>query len=222
MQTKEKPPKVQSIKKAVIIDDHVIIRQSLRALINTIPGIEALAEGPNPQGILEICEQYQPDILLMDISFPEHNGVDFIKHIKKYYPNIAILVISTHPEQLYALKSIKAGASGYINKSQPMQDYLAAIEMVLEGKNYINATVSQLMSQSFQEGGTKDAIDKLSTRELQTLQLIASSLTVTNIAEKLNLSVKTVSMYRSRLLVKLGLKNNSELIHFAIKNKLVE
>jgi DNA-binding NarL/FixJ family response regulator len=135
-------------KRAVIIDDHVIIRQSLTALINTIPDLEAMAEGSNPAGILEICEKNQPDILLMDISFPEHNGIDFIKNIKKYYPKISILVVSTHPEQLYALKAIKAGASGYINKSQPLEDYLTAVEMVLEGKNYINPAVSQLMSQS--------------------------------------------------------------------------
>lgn len=209
-------------KKAVIIDDHVIIRQSLKALINTIPDLEAMAEGSNPAGILEICEKNQPDILLMDISFPEHNGIDFIKNIKKYYPKISILVVSTHPEQLYALKAIKAGASGYINKSQPLEDYLTAVEMVLEGKNYINPAVSQLMSQSYQDGGSKDGINNLSTRELQTLQLLASSLTVTKIAEKLNLSVKTVSMYRSRLLAKLNLQNNSELILFAIKNKIVD
>jgi|LauGreDrversion4_2_1035121.scaffolds.fasta_scaffold07979_5 two-component system invasion response regulator UvrY len=209
-------------KRAVIIDDHVIIRQSLKALINTIPDLEAMAEGSNPAGILEICEKNQPDILLMDISFPEHNGIDFIKNIKKYYPKISILVVSTHPEQLYALKAIKAGASGYINKSQPLEDYLTAVEMVLEGKNYINPAVSQLMSQSYQDGGSKDGINNLSTRELQTLQLLASSLTVTKIAEKLNLSVKTVSMYRSRLLAKLNLQNNSELILFAIKNKIVD
>lgn len=209
-------------RKAVIIDDHVIIRQSLKALINTIPDLEAMAEGSNPAGILEICEKNQPDILLMDISFPEHNGIDFIKNIKKYYPKISILVISTHPEQLYALKAIKAGASGYINKSQPLEDYLTAVEMVLDGKNYINSAVSQLMSQSYQDGGSKDGINNLSTRELQTLQLLASSLTVTKIAEKLNLSVKTVSMYRSRLLAKLNLQNNSELILFAIKNKIVD
>jgi DNA-binding NarL/FixJ family response regulator len=209
-------------KKVAIIDDHVIIRQSLKALVNTIPGLEATAEGSNPSGILESCEKIQPDILLMDISFPEHNGIDFIKNIKKYYPKIAILVISTHPEQLYALKAIKAGAAGYINKAQPLEDYVTAIEMVLNDKNYINSTVSQLMSQSYQDGGNKDGINHLSTRELQTLQLIASSLTVTKIAEKLNLSVKTVSMYRSRLLMKLGLKNNSELILFAIKNKIVD
>lgn len=209
-------------KRAVIIDDHVIIRQSLKALINTIPDLEAMAEGSNPAGILEICEKNQPDILLMDISFPEHNGIDFIKNIKKYYPKISILVVSTHPEQLYALKAIKAGASGYINKSQPLEDYLTAVEMVLDGKNYINSAVSQLMSQSYQDGGSKDGINNLSTRELQTLQLLASSLTVTKIAEKLNLSVKTVSMYRSRLLAKLNLQNNSELILFAIKNKIVD
>lgn len=209
-------------KRAVIIDDHVIIRQSLKALINTIPDLEAMAEGSNPAGILEICEKNQPDILLMDISFPEHNGIDFIKNIKKYYPKISILVVSTHPEQLYALKAIKAGASGYINKSQPLEDYLTAVEMVLEGKNYINPAVSQLMSQSYQDGGSKDGINNLSTRELQTLQFLASSLTVTKIAEKLNLSVKTVSMYRSRLLAKLNLQNNSELILFAIKNKIVD
>jgi DNA-binding NarL/FixJ family response regulator len=209
-------------KRAVIIDDHVIIRQSLKALINTIPDLEAMAEGSNPAGILEICEKNQPDILLMDISFPEHNGIDFIKNIKKYYPKISILVVSTHPEQLYALKAIKAGASGYINKSQPLEDYLTAVEMVLEGKNYSNPAVSQLMSQSYQDGGSKDGINNLSTRELQTLQLLASSLTVTKIAEKLNLSVKTVSMYRSRLLAKLNLQNNSELILFAIKNKIVD
>jgi len=209
-------------KKIVIIDDHAIIRQSLKALINAMSGLEAIAEGSNPSGILEILEKNHPDILLMDISFPEHNGIDFIKNIKKYYPKIAILVISTHPEQLYALKAIKAGAAGYINKSQPLEDYVTAIEMILDGKNYINTAVSQLMSQSYQDGGNKDGINHLSTRELQTLQLIASSLTVTKIAEKLNLSVKTVSMYRSRLLMKLGLKNNSELILFAIKNKIVD
>ena len=159
---------------------------------------------------------------MLDITLANTNGIELIKQIKKEIPKLPVLVFSMHDENLYAMHAIKAGASGYLHKNQSFEKYIEAIQTVLEGKKYLSPTMVQLIADRIHTGDEENPQDKLSFREFQTLRMLASGLTVSDIAGKLFLSVKTISMYRSRILQKLKLKNNSELISFAIKNNLLD
>ncbi len=206
----------------VIVDDHAIVRQGLKMLINSQDGLELVAESDGTDNVVDLCLKNKPDLLMLDITLPNTNGIELIKQIKKEIPKLPVLIFSMHDENLYAMHAIKAGASGYLHKNQPFEKYLEAIQTVLDGKKYLSATMVQLIADRIHTGDDESPQDKLSFREFQTLKMLASGLTVSDIAEKLFLSVKTISMYRSRILQKLKLKNNSELISFAIKNKLLD
>jgi DNA-binding NarL/FixJ family response regulator len=211
-----------NIRNIVVVDDHAIVRQGLKMLINSQEGVELVAESDGTDNILDLCLKNKPDLLMLDITLSNTNGIELIKQIKKEIPKLPVLIFSMHDESLYAMHAIKAGAAGYLHKNQPFEKYLEAINTVLDGKKYLSPTMVQLIADRIHTGDDESPQDKLSFREFQTLKMLASGLTVSDIAEKLFLSVKTISMYRSRILQKLKLKNNSELISFAIKNKLLD
>jgi DNA-binding NarL/FixJ family response regulator len=208
--------------KIAVVDDHAIVRQGLKTLIDANEHLELVAESDGTNNVLEMCLNSKPNLLMLDISLSNTNGIELVKHLKKELPKLPILIFSMHDENLYAVHAIKAGASGYLNKNQSFEKYLEAIQTVLSGKKYLSPTMVQLIADRIHSGDEENPQDKLSFREFQTLKMLASGLTVSDIAEKLFLSVKTISMYRSRILQKLKLKNNSELISFAIKNKLLD
>jgi DNA-binding NarL/FixJ family response regulator len=211
-----------NIRNIVVVDDHAIVRQGLKMLFNSQEGLELIAESDGTDNIVDLCLKNKPDLLMLDITLPNTNGIELIKQIKKEIPKLPVLIFSMHDENLYAMHAIKAGAAGYLHKNQPFEKYLEAIQTVLDGKKYLSPTMVQLIADRIHTGDNESPQDKLSFREFQTLKMLASGLTVSDIAEKLFLSVKTISMYRSRILQKLKLKNNSELIGFAIKNKLLD
>ncbi len=211
-----------SMHRIAVVDDHAIVRQGLKTLIDANEHLELIAESDGTNNVLEMCLNSKPNLLMLDISLSNTNGIELVKHLKKELPKLPILIFSMHDENLYAVHAIKAGASGYLNKNQSFEKYLEAIQTVLSGKKYLSPTMVQLIADRIHSGDEGNPQDKLSFREFQTLKMLASGLTVSDIAEKLFLSVKTISMYRSRILQKLKLKNNSELISFAIKNKLLD
>jgi DNA-binding NarL/FixJ family response regulator len=211
-----------SMHRIAVVDDHAIVRQGLMTLIDANEHLELVAESDGTNNVLEMCLNSKPNLLMLDISLSNTNGIELVKHLKKELPKLPILIFSMHDENLYAVHAIKAGASGYLNKNQSFEKYLEAIQTVLSGKKYLSPTMVQLIADRIHSGDEGNPQDKLSFREFQTLKMLASGLTVSDIAEKLFLSVKTISMYRSRILQKLKLKNNSELISFAIKNKLLD
>ncbi len=211
-----------SMHRIAVVDDHAIVRQGLKTLIDANEHLELVAESDGTNNVLEMCLNSKPNLLMLDISLSNTNGIELVKHLKKELPKLPILIFSMHDENLYAVHAIKAGASGYLNKNQSFEKYLEAIQTVLSGKKYLSPTMVQLIADRIHSGDEGNPQDKLSFREFQTLKMLASGLTVSDIAEKLFLSVKTISMYRSRILQKLKLKNNSELISFAIKNKLLD
>lgn len=208
--------------KIAIVDDHAIVRQGLKLLIDTHEDLELVAESDGNENIIEFCRKNSPNLLMLDITLANTNGIEMVKQLRKEIPKLPILIFSMHDENLYAVHAIKAGAAGYLNKNQPFDKYIEAIQTVLSGKKYLSATMVQLLADRIHSGDEESAQDKLSFREFQTLKMLASGLTVSDIAEQLFLSVKTISMYRSRILQKLKLKNNSELISFAIRNKLLD
>jgi DNA-binding NarL/FixJ family response regulator len=211
-----------ALHKIAVIDDHAIVRQGLKMLIDSHEEMELIAESDGSNDVIGMCVSSKPNLLMLDITLANTNGIELIKHIKKEIPKLPILIFSMHDENLYAVHAIKAGASGYLHKNQSFEKYIEAIETVLNGKKYLSPTMVQLLADRIHSGDDENLQDKLSFREFQTLKMLASGLTVSDIAEKLFLSVKTISMYRSRILQKLKLKNNSELISFAIKNKLLD
>ena len=162
------------------------------------------------------------DVVLMDVSMPDRNGIDALKLIKKEFPRLPVLILSMYPEEQYAIRALKAGASGYLTKQSAPDLLVTAIRQVASGKKYVSPSLAEELANAIGEDTERPAHEKLSDREYHTLCMIASGKTPTEIAEALNLSVKTVSVYRARLLEKMHLRNNAELTHYGLKHGLAE
>lgn len=207
----------------LIADDHAIVREGLKQILADTADIVVAGDAQNGQEAVQLVrKKTEAHVLLLDISMPDRSGLEVLKQVKKEKPGIAVLMLSMHREDQYALRSLKAGASGYLNKQSAPAELVIAIRMVAAGKKYITPELAQTLANQLDEDQEIPPHETLSDREYQTLTLIASGKTVSDIAAELILSVKTISMYRSRLLQKMKLKNNAELTHYAIKNQLVE
>jgi len=208
--------------KVIIADDHAILRAGLKQVLAESDNITVIAEAQTANEAIKLSRNPEARVLLLDISLPDRSGIDALKYIKKENPHIAVLMLSMHREDQYAVRALKAGASGYLCKQSASAELVNAIHTVAKGKKYITATVAEILADQVSAATEKAPHEMLSDREFQTLTLIASGLSVSEIAKKLSLSVKTISMYRTRLLEKMQLKHNAELTHYAIKNNLVE
>jgi two-component system, NarL family, invasion response regulator UvrY len=204
----------------LIADDHAIVRKGLIELLKgEYPAVE-IFEALNSQQTIEVANSQSLDVILLDISMPGRNGIDTLKQIRSEGIKVPVLMLSMHPEDQYAIRSLKAGASGFINKESATEELLVAIQKIRSGKKYITPSVAEKLA-DLGEDVTKSAHEFLSDREMQVLQKIASGKTVTEIAEELSLSVNTISTYRTRLLEKIGLNNNAELTRYAIDHDLI-
>jgi two-component system, NarL family, invasion response regulator UvrY len=207
----------------LIADDHAIVREGLKQILADTKDIEVAGDAENGNDAVRLARNSDCDVLLLDISMPDRNGIDVLKQIKKEVPKLAVLMLTMHREDQYAIRSLKAGAAGYLNKQSAPAELVDAIRQVAAGRKYISAALAQeLANQVGDEHRDTPPHETLSDREYQTLVMIASGKAVSEIAVELSLSVKTVSMYRSRLLQKMKLRHNAELTHYAIKNHLVE
>ncbi|CAG1004957.1 Response regulator UvrY [Methylophilaceae bacterium] len=207
--------------KVIITDDHAILRDGLKQILSETEDIQVVAEAENATEAIMLARKKHADVMLLDISLPDRNGVEALKILKKDNPAMAVLMLSMHREDQYAIRSLKAGASGYLTKQGAAAELVQAIRTVAKGKKYLSATVAESLANHLGDD-EKPLHETLSDREFQTLSMIASGMTVSEIAEKLCLSVKTISVYRARLLEKMQLHNNAELTHYAIRNHLVE
>lgn len=208
--------------KVIIIDDHELMREGLKQILNVTEAIEVVAEGGDSATAVQLAKQIKADVMLLDISLPDRNGIEAIKYIRKVNPQIAVLILSMYRENQYAVRAIKAGAAGYLTKLKATADLVAAIQTVAAHKKYITQEVALELAEHLNDDEEKPLHTLLSDREYQTMTLIASGLSVGDIARKLNLSVKTISMYRARVLEKMNLRHNSEITHYAIKNNIIE
>jgi len=208
--------------KVFIADDHAIVREGLKQILAETPDIVVAGEAENGVDAVKLFRKSGCHVMLLDISLPDRNGIDVLKQIKKDKPEQAVLMLSMHREDQYAIRSLKAGAAGYLTKQSAPRELVTAIRQVAGGLKYISAALAQELANHVGDDHETPPHDTLSDREYQTLTMIASGKTVGDIARELSLSVKTVSEYRARLLVKMGLKNSAELTHYAIKNRLVE
>ena len=206
----------------LIVDDHAIVREGLKQILAEVDDIKVAGEADCSRSALQMARREPWDMVLMDITMPDRSGLETLELLKKEHPGIKVLMLSMHRETQYAVRALKSGAAGYLNKQSAPDQLVDAIRLVASGKKYISPEVAQELAS--QVSGERESLphEGLSNREYQTLCMIASGLTVTAIADRLALSVKTISMYRARLLKKMQLKNNAELTHYAIKQGLLD
>ncbi len=204
----------------LICDDHAIVREGLKQIINDTADLQVVAEADSGKAALTEIENENLDMVVLDISLPDQSGLDVLKQIKQIRSDLPVLMLSIHPEEFYAIRVLRAEASGYLTKRSAPSELVTAIRTVSQGRKYITASLAQKLASTFDDI-TQPPHQKLSDREYQVLIEISKGKTIGDIAENLNLSVNTISTYRSRILEKMGLKNNAEIIHYAIQNKLV-
>ena len=207
---------------ALIVDDHAIVRKGLRRILEEALDMKVGGEAANGVEALKMLRAGKYDVILLDISMPEKNGIDTLKQIIDGNKAARVLILSMYPEDQYAVRLMKAGASGYLTKEAAPEQLVEAIRHVVAGKKYISATLSELLLLECGNDSAKPLHETLSDREYQVLRLIGSGKKVSEIAEMLSLSVKTVSTYRTHILDKMKLKNNAELTYYVIQNGLAE
>lgn len=208
--------------KVLIADDHSILRDGLMKILKEESDIEITGEASNHAEVLVAISQCMPDIVVLDISMPGRNGLDTLKEIKSIYSHMRVLMLSMHPEDRYAVRAIKAGASGYVSKQSATEELVNAIRMVHSGRKYISHTLAEKLATYSNTELEKPAHELLSDRELEVLCKIASGKTIEEIAGDLSLSPSTIATFRARLLKKLQLKLNTELTSYALKNQLID
>ena len=209
--------------RVLIADDHPIVRRGLREILATEPQVTDVVEAAHPQQVLDLAQTSGCDVVVLDLGLPGRGGLEVLKQLRRDHPKLPVLILSMQPEEQYAVRALRAGAAGYLTKDSAPAKLLEAIDKVTTGGGrYISAAVAEQLAAGLTSDVTKPPQELLSDREYQVLRLIASGKTVGDIAEQLSLSVKTISSYRARILEKMGMSNNAELMLYAITNKLVD
>ncbi len=205
-----------------ICDDHQIVRAGFKQILSDVSDIEVVAEAATGREAFDIARQNLCDVLLLDISMPDQNGVDTLRAIRQGQAELPILILSGYPAQQYALNMFKIGANGYLNKECEPDELIKAIRTVSQGRRYVSESVGEILAQGFDRDVVAAVHTELSDREFQVFLRLAKGETVSDIAEGLSLSAKTISTYRTRVMEKMGLQSNSDLTYYAMKNNLLE
>jgi DNA-binding NarL/FixJ family response regulator len=208
--------------KILIADDHAIVRAGLKQIVADTSDMVVSGEAVDGQEVLEQVRKEDWDLILLDISMPGRGGIDTLKELKIEKPKLPVLVLSMYPEEQYAIRALKAGASGYLTKESAPEELIEAIRKVSQGGKYISASLAESLAFHVEANSEKPLQETLSNREYQVMLMLASGKTVKEIANDLSLSVKTISTNRVRALRKMGMKNNAEITYYAIKHELVE
>jgi DNA-binding NarL/FixJ family response regulator len=207
-------------KKVVIVDDHPLFRERLAQLINHEPDMEVTGEADTAKDAIQLIRNTSPDLAIVDITLKESSGLELVKSIKALSIGVPVLVLSMHDESLYAERALRAGATGYITKQQAADEVLSAIRRVLAGEVYLSEKMTSGFLKSLTSAGVRSvsrAVDRLTDRELEVLDLIGRGQTTRQVADKLQLGVATVDTYRARIKEKMNFRNAAELLHFAIR-----
>ena len=208
--------------KVLITDDHPVVRQGIRQILSEYSDIEVVDEAGQGSELLDQVMNNDYDVVLLDISMPGKSGLELLKDLKVLRPELAVLILSVHPEAQYAIRALKSGASGYLPKSTLPDELIKAIRKVAVGKKYITPSLAEIIATDFDQTDEKPVYQNLSDREFEVLCQLASGKSLKEIGEELSLSAKTISTYRERILDKLGLKSTAEIIRFAIQEGLVD
>jgi len=207
----------------LVVDDHALIRKGLKQILDDTSDIRVTGEAESGMEAIRMVRDHQYGLVLLDITLPDKYGIDVLRQIKLQQPALPVLILSMHPDEQYAMRSIRAGAAGYMNKQSAPSQLVTAIRKVASGKRYISSELAEQLADGLTNDGQQDVSHKiLSNREYQTLCLMASGKSLSEMADIMSLSAKTVSVYRARMLEKMKLKNNAEAVRYAINNHLVE
>ena len=205
----------------ILCDDHALIRRGIRDTLSDASDIRVVGEASEYGELRTLMRSRRCDVLVLDINMPGRSGLDVLQVLKDEGAPVRVLIVSMYPQDQYAIRALRAGASGYVHKGGDPQELVQAVRTVAQGRKYVTPEIAQMLVESLTAPPSESAHERLSDRELQTLVMIASGKRLSDIAEELLLSPKTVSVYRARVLEKLGLANNAELTVYAIRNGLV-
>jgi DNA-binding NarL/FixJ family response regulator len=206
----------------VIADDHAILRQGVRQILLTQIDMDVVGEAANYCEVMQRVRQQDCDVLILDIAMPGKNGIDTLKQVKSEFPKLPVLVLSMYPEDQYAIRALKAGASGYLTKMTAADQLVQAIRQISNGRRYITSELAESLANNITGNHDVPPHELLSDREFQTLQQIASGKTLADIGDEFAVSPKTISVYRARLLAKLNLATNADLTRYALEHHLVD
>ncbi len=207
--------------KVLIVDDHTLFRKGLKEILLDSPYITECKEAKSGYEAIDILSKESFDIVFLDIAMSDINGIETLKKIKILYPGTKILMLSMYPEEQYAIRSLKFGASGYLTKSVDPEELLKAVDKILKGGKYLSYNFSEKLLHYIDKSEDISPHEKLSEREFQVFLMIAKGKSLVEISKELSISIKTVSTYRARILEKLGVENNAEIINYAIKHGLI-
>ena len=209
-------------RRVLIVDDHEVVRDGVKRLLEEQPGAITCGEAGTPDEAIRSARASEWDAVVLDLSFAGKSGLDVLKELKQIRPRLPVLVLTMHSEEQYARRAFKAGAAGFITNDSPRAELSKAIHKVMEGGRYLSAALAEKLVVDLDRGVDRPPDETLSDREFQVMRLIASGKTLTEIAELLSLSDKTISTYRARIMEKMRMRTNAELIHYAIQNKIVD
>lgn len=213
---------IREMKKILILDDHAVVREGVKKILDEQPGAITFGEASTAPEALRLVREQNWDVVVLDLSLGDRSGLEVLKELKQMRPRLPVLILSMHSEEQYARRAFKAGANGYITKDSPRAELVKAINKIIKGGVYVSPALAERLVIDLGSGTDLAPHEALSDREFEVMRLIASGKTVSEIAELLNLSDKTISTYRARLLEKMGMKTNAEITHYAIQNKLVD
>lgn len=208
--------------RVLVADDHALVRAGLKHILGRTGEISVIGEACNGQEIMAEVRRTPCDVVLLDIGMPGRSGLDVLKQLRAEHPNLPVLILTMYPEEQYAVRALRAGAAGYLVKDSGPEELVSAVQKVASGGRYVSMRAAESLAFEVQGRARQSPHETLSDRELQVLCLIARGKTVKEIAEEFRLSPKTVSTYRSRVLGKLNLRNNSEMAYYAVKEGLVD
>jgi two-component system, NarL family, invasion response regulator UvrY len=206
----------------LVADDHAVVRQGVKQILADVNDMAVTDEAQNGAETLEKVLQHDYDVVLLDISMPGRSGLEVLGDIKNQRPKLAVLILSMHPEEQYAVRALRAGASGYLTKASAPQELIGAIRKAAGGGKYVTSSLAEKLADQLEIDTETLPHERLSNREHQVMLMLASGKSVSDIADELCLSVKTISTYRTRVMLKMGMKKNAELTLYAVHNKLID
>ena len=208
--------------RVLITDDHAIVREGLRQIVSETSDVSVVAEASTAAETLTVLRSTSVDVVVLDLNLPDRHGLDLLLQLRASHPRLPVLILSVNREPAYAVRLLKAGASGYVGKDSAREQLVEAIRRVAAGEKYLAPQLAESVAIRLVDSSDREAHERLSDREFEILKLLASGKTVSQIGELLSLSVKTISTHRTRILRKMGMKTNAELMHYAVRNGLVQ
>ena len=206
----------------LIVDDHAVVRAGIRHFIDDVPTMEIAGEAATAEAAMRLTRSEEFDVVLLDIAMPDKSGVEILAQIKRNKPALPVLILSMHPESRYAVQLLRSGASGYVQKEALATELIEAIQTAVQGRKYISPNVAELLTVDTGKGLERPLHESLSAREFDVFIRLGNGQSITKIAEDINLSVKTVSTYRSRILEKMNLQTNADITTYALRNQIIQ